>query len=163
MSPLGAGAARRGDTSVSPLLESLYLTVVLALPPPSPAGPHLPGLGPPAALQEGCGEEGLHQAVQGAPSPTGQCYGLHSPRCRDRPFMGLPLQTDFPALLALLGLFPTAYVKEFAFPDGPSSTPWARGGGGLMWGRNLVAMEHGKPEGLVWAGQLAGRRPGCCG
>lgn len=36
--------------------------------------------------------------------------------------MGLPLQTDFPALLALLGLSSTAYMKEFAFPDGPSFT-----------------------------------------
>ena len=36
--------------------------------------------------------------------------------------MGLPLQTDFPALLAVLGLLSTAYMKEFAFPCGPGSS-----------------------------------------
>lgn len=116
--PCGAGAARRGDTSGPPSWESLYLTVVLTPSPPSPARFHLPGLDSTSTTPGGLGGGGLPQAVQGAPSPAGQCQGLPSPQCGMESLWAF-LCKHFAALLALLGLLSTAYVKDFAFSNGP--------------------------------------------
>lgn len=76
----------------------------------------------PAPLQEGCGEEGCLRQSKVLPPPLASTKVFAVSSVRTLSSRAFPLQTDFPALPALLGCLSIAYVKAFAFPEGPSST-----------------------------------------
>lgn len=66
------GLEQRGREPLPPQWSPV-LTVVLTQPLLAPAGLCPSGLESTSATPGGLGEEGLPQAVQGAPSPAGQC------------------------------------------------------------------------------------------
>lgn len=109
--PQGAGVVRRGGIPL-PSLSGVPVPNCGAHPVPSaPARLHLPDLESTSTTPGRLGGGGLPQAVQGAPSPAGQ------PPWGDS--LGLSLQTF--SSLGSPRLSSTAYVKGFAFPNGPSS------------------------------------------
>lgn len=96
----------------------------------------------------------LLPAVQGATSPAGQCQGLPSSQQQDS--LGGPSSS----VLWLSQALSPVYVKELAFPSGPSSTlagPGAPRGWCGDLGRALVAKEVMSPTNLGGLGQLTPR------
>lgn len=132
----GAGVARSGGTFARPTLESLSLTG--AHPVPSCSSQlHFPGLETTSTTLGGLGGR---RAVSGSP----RCSLPRWPALRSsQP----PVSGQFPSSANTFSIsgsprpLSSAYLKEFAFPNGASSTQ------GVLWGGNLKAKDaHSKPE-----------------